>query len=156
MVLVDQVVIIDNNRNRAIQLQQLLVTSKIAEQVKIALNGDHGLLCLDHLDLINKLRGKRVMLILNLETPVANGFEFLEKFSRKHYPGKENILLLAFDDLSSMELKEKAKHRGIKSFIPTQVSLSTLEVTLRAHFIDSKNSKLRRPELKANSPVTLS
>lgn len=61
---------------------------------KVALNGAHAYLHLDHLHLSGKFHDLEVILLLNMHTPLADGFEFLNLYKENSSLPKKQIRIL--------------------------------------------------------------
>jgi response regulator RpfG family c-di-GMP phosphodiesterase len=154
---IDQLIIVDNNSNRAIETQKAILKAEICENIKIAVNGEHALLCLDHLDLHQRMKGKKIMVLLNMETPIMNGLEFLDGMLHKSYPNKEKILIVVLKDLSSPETIERARKKGITEFVTSPIDIPSLNETLVNYFSEKKKTQFarRQEDEVANRPMSL-
>lgn len=96
---------------------------------KVALNGGHAYLHIDHLHLSGKLFDMELVVILNMHTPLSNGFEFLAMFKANCNFPKEQIRVLVLEDkLSQQELEL------LKSYNVELVSLNTLSSAIRTSY----------------------
>jgi len=138
---IDFVLIVDNNSLRVAEAQKKLRESKIGETIKVAVNGEHALVCLEHLNLFNSLKGKKIMVLLNMDTPIMNGMELLESGRFKSLPCKEQILMIVMKDVSSAYSVELAKQKGVTSFISSPVEPSELNQMASEYFGDKSKVK---------------
>lgn len=138
---IDFVLIVDNNSLRVAEAQKHLREARIGETIKVAVNGEHALVCLEHLNLFNNLKGKKILVLLNMETPIMNGIEFIESSRYKNLPGKDLILMVVMKDVSSPYSVEVAKQKGIDSFISTPVDMPALTEMISEYFDKSKAKK---------------
>lgn len=155
---VDHILIVDNNSIRASEIQKSLRSENISESIKIAVNGEHALLCLEHMDLCRTMGGKRIIVMLNPETPIMHGLDFIDKLSCKNYNDNEEILLMVMKDYASPETLEEARRKGIKEFFSTPVDIASLRESIKMHFGEKKEEKvkvMRKPDRGMNRPMTM-
>ena len=134
---IDQIILVDNNHTSTSSIIKALEESGCIENIKTAVNGEHALLCLDHLDLYKRMKGRRVMVILN----TTCGMDFLEGYKWKKYPSKEEILI-AVTDNSAKENIDKARLLGAVDILSTPLKTSEIMDLAERHF-DEKAPKER-------------
>jgi CheY-like chemotaxis protein len=114
---IDYCLIVDSDSDRRNELKKAISKAGLVEEVMAALNGGHGLLCLNQS--LNKIGNKQGVVILNGKTPIMGGFEFLQQLYQgdvKYEMDKLKIVVIS-DDLSEEE-ERKYKAIGIKDFLP--------------------------------------
>jgi response regulator RpfG family c-di-GMP phosphodiesterase len=135
MVTVNQVILVDNDCDSNLCNEKIIKESLLSSEVKITLNGGHALLYLDHIS--HKLdKDFKVLILLNMETPIADGFDFLQGYHKesKKLKHKENIFIVVFSNNLSNEKIEKIKRIGQVNFISSPVSRETLNTLVQNHF----------------------
>ena len=90
---VNQVLLVDNDIRSNSEKENLIKESGLSEQVKVAVNGGHALLNLDQIS--HKLsEDSKMVILLNMETPIANGFDFLNGYKSCSGINKKNTLII--------------------------------------------------------------
>lgn len=57
------------------------------------------------------------IILLDIDMPVMNGFEFIEQFGQWNFPEKENIHIVVFTSSLNPKDKERALGMGVKYFL---------------------------------------
>lgn len=130
---IDHIILVENNHSRAVSALKMLEEAQIAESIKVAVNGEHALLCLDHLDLYMRIRGKKILVILNIDTPITNGIEFLDGYKKRKYPNKEDIMVVVSNNTSPENI-EKALGMGASDVINDPLSANDLSELINKFF----------------------
>lgn len=148
---VQQILLVDNNMSHNHHREEKLREAGIAQEIKIAVNGGHALLYLDHAS--EKIRNSNLVILLNMDTPIANGFDFLEgyKYSKLN---KENILVIVLNDNLDPAKIERTKKFGINTFLSSSFSADELENIIREHFQNQATSA--KPTLSKNTNINYS
>ncbi|HXA00555.1 MAG TPA: hypothetical protein VNW99_01125 [Cytophagaceae bacterium] len=130
---VNQVLLVDNDLRSNSEKENLIKQSGLSEQVKVTVNGGHALLYLDQIS--HKLNDdSRVVILLNMETPIANGFDFLNGYKIYNGINKKNTLIIVMEDNLCTEKIEKTKGLGVCNFINSSFSIDTLNQIVDNHF----------------------
>jgi DNA-binding NtrC family response regulator len=130
---VNQVLLVDNDLSSNSEIEKLIKQSGLSEQVKVTVNGGHALLYLDHIS--HKLSHDfKMVIILNMETPIANGFDFLNGYKTHSEINKENILIIVMQDNLCSEKIERARELGVCHFIKSGFSIDGLNQIVSNHF----------------------
>lgn len=88
--------------------------------VRVALNGGHALLCLDQV--YSHLPHDRLIILLDTQMPIMNGFEFLNEFGRANYRFKNKVtIIMMLSGQNNKNDMEKARQYGISCFIQKPV-----------------------------------
>src|SRR4051812_24536259 len=88
--------IIDNNLIRSSVLEKLLKEGNISSSIKHTLNCGHGLVYLK--EVWEKLRDHKTVIILNVNTPIMDGLEFLDELNTTPYLKSERLTLVALSE----------------------------------------------------------
>ena len=112
-----QVILVNHNPEIKKEIEKSIVDSGIPCQIKNVLNGGHALLHLFHLHLHDKVNEAPILILLNLNTPIVDGLEFLKEYRTLRDFKKENICIAIIDnDLTSIQ-KAKAESLGCPNFL---------------------------------------
>lgn len=121
-----QVILVEHNPASQKEIEKNIREAGITNQVKIALNGGHALLYLDHLHLTDKVKDNQVIILLNLDTPLVDGLSFLKDYQASKNFKKENIQIAVIDDNLSADKKAKAESMGVSCFLSPDISAPAL------------------------------
>jgi CheY-like chemotaxis protein len=149
---IDQIILVDNNQSGSLAAIKNIESAGLAENVKLAVNGEHALLVLDHLDLYKRISGRKIIVILNIDTPIMNGIDFLEGYKWRKYPNKEEILIVVTDN-TARENIEKARSLGAKEVISSPLKTSEISEMADKYFTPKmkvlRKNKFERTQMSA-------
>jgi response regulator of citrate/malate metabolism len=131
----NQVILVNNDSHSNFINDKIIKESGLCSQVKITLNGGHALLYLDHIS--SKLdEDFKVLILLNMETPIADGFDFLHGYFKdsKRIKNKNNICIVVLSNNLSKEKMEKITHIGVPNFIASPLSIDNLKTIVHNYF----------------------
>jgi response regulator RpfG family c-di-GMP phosphodiesterase len=129
---IDHVLLIDNNALRSSTIEKNILEEGLTNNIKTTLNGGHALLYLEHAS--EKIRNSSILILLNVHTPMVNGYEFLESYKELKSVSKNNILIAVInDDLSDDEM-DKIRLMGISAFFSSQNSSQALDSMIKLKF----------------------
>src|SRR6185312_7570729 len=111
-----QIILVNHDNGINNQIQNIMRECGISTNIKIALNGGHALLYLNHLQLCDKTSNGTILVILNMNTPVVDGIKFLSEYKSCRDLNKENICIVVIDDNLDNEKQTKALSLGINRF----------------------------------------
>jgi CheY-like chemotaxis protein len=123
--------------------EKVLHSSGIVKELHITCNGKEAL---EYLQLrAEKNYPLPHVIILDLQMPVLNGFEFIDAFQKLDIPGKADIELVVFTSSSNPSDKQRALSKGIKNYLAKPYLLRGLsDIISRLKITDSpKNNSLR-------------
>jgi CheY-like chemotaxis protein len=124
-----RLLLIDNDRQLNRINERVLSTAGIVNELHIALNGKEGL---DYLySRIEKNYPMPHVIVLDLQMPVLNGFEFLDEFQKMNFAGKSNIEIVVFTSSSNPRDKQRAMSKGIRHYLTKPYLLRGLQDIIR-------------------------
>lgn len=130
---IDYCLIVDSDSNRRNELKKVISNAGLVKDVMAALNGGHGLLCLNQS--LEKLGDKQGIVILNGKTPIMGGFEFLQELYKSEYKlAKDKLKIVVISDDLTAEEENHYKAKGIHDFLPACCSDETFSTVLRRVF----------------------
>lgn len=101
----------------------------IAKEIHSALNGKEAL------DLLNDyFTGDRAIpdiILLDLNMPIMDGFQFIEAFKRLDYPKKEKVLIVVLTSSENPEDIIKAKKMGVDHYLTKPLNEAKLLAVLK-------------------------
>ena len=112
-----QIILVSHNNEANNHIQNSIRECGILVNIKIALNGGHALLYLNHLNLCNKINEGIVLVLLTMDTPVVDGFKFLTEYKGVTDLHKENICVVVVDSTMDEEKRNKAISLGVSNFL---------------------------------------
>ncbi len=117
MSLSNQVLIVESSREVISEVISDLANLNIKADFRVALNNGHALLHIKHLHLEHKIDTIRLLVILNIHTPISNGFDFFKAYNSDEGIDKNKIRILVFEDNLSPWEKEDLEAMGITDFV---------------------------------------
>jgi CheY-like chemotaxis protein len=121
--------------------QKVLTAAGIVDRLSIALNGRQAL------DLLHKHHHDVSVLpdiiLLDLDMPVMDGFQFIDAFNRLSLPDKEKTVFVVFTDSMNPKDKTRAQTMGIKYYLQKPYVLKGIEEVIRKEF--PRTSVLQTP-----------
>jgi response regulator RpfG family c-di-GMP phosphodiesterase len=139
--------LIDNDQKTNAVNAEKIKSSGIGRNVKITVNSGHAFLYLNEMN--EKLSFSRLVILMNMETPIMNGFEFLEAYNVNKALNKNNILIIAFNERLTQEKIQKSRYLGISNFIASDLRIEELQSLVSQHF--NSNADAPRRSFKGNS-----
>ncbi len=132
------ILLIEDNHLTNIFNEKLISKLDMAECVQVAENGQEGL---DYILQRGKFAGngssfpRPELIFLDINTPVMNGWEFLQEFSRLPEAQREKIVIVMLTTSPNPDDERKAKHSGIVSGYKLKpLSKEVLSEIMERHF----------------------
>lgn len=124
MFTVQQVVLIDNDMDGNARKQHVLNSASFSRNLKISVNAGIALL---YLQQQNEILKKTVrLIILNVDTPIMNGFEFLSELKNSTTICTTNLMIAVIKDNLTGNQMEKLRNMGVTNFIDSDICVETL------------------------------
>lgn len=117
MPLSNQVLIVESSRQAISEIIADLTQLNVKADFRVALNNGHALLHIKHLHLESKIDTIKLLVILNIHTPIFNGFDFFKGYNSDEEIDKNKIKILVFEDNLSPWEKEDLETMGITDFV---------------------------------------
>lgn len=148
---IDHCVIIDNNTSRTSLLEQTIKENMVAANIKLTVNCGHGLVYLK--EMWDKVGERKTLVIMNVNTPIMNGSEFLDELKGTPYSKSQAFLLIVLNDTMSEKDKENYIKKGITNFISSPFSIDSIHSLVKAKFNlgESAEKKEGKPQASKNS-----
>ncbi len=135
MFTVHQVVLVDNDLDGNAHKIQKLTQIGFSNHVKVSVNAGIALLYLQQQHEV--LRDVTQLIILNIDTPIMNGFEFLSELKNSKIISSQNLMVAVLkNNLSELQI-DKLKIMGITNFIDEDFCPEMLSKSVKKHFIKS-------------------
>jgi len=124
------VLLVDDDKVFNFLSQRTLERMGFAERIHIANNGKEAL------DLLNDyFTGSLAVpdvILLDLDMPVMDGFQFVAAFKKLKFPEKNNIRIVIVTSSENPRDRQRAEELGIKHYINKPISESSLRSVLDA------------------------
>ena len=135
MICVHQVVLVDNDLDGNARKIQKLNQIGFSNNIKVSVNAGIALLYLQQQNEL--LKDFTQLLIVNVDTPIMNGFEFLSELKNSKIVSTKNIMIAILSDNLTTSQMDKLKIMGIKHFIEEDFCVETLAKSVKKYFIKS-------------------
>lgn len=150
------ILIVDNNHARNSEKERVIKENGISSEVRIAVNAGHALLYLDHIHLNRKIQDSNLVIILNMETPISDGYEFLNSYGHSSNLQKEKIHIIVVNENLCEEKQAKIKKLGVSDFIPDSFPVSAVKEIIEKRFSSSapvvkKAQKIKNEHVQARA-----
>lgn len=96
----------------------------VAEEIRAVLNGKEALEYINH-----ELTGNRILpdiILLDLNMPLMNGFQFIESFKELDFPKKDKVKIVVLTSSENPEDIVKVKKLGINYYLTKPINESKL------------------------------
>lgn len=140
MICVHQVVLVDNDLDGNARKIQKLNQIGFSNNIKVSVNAGIALLYLQQQNEL--LKDFTQLLIVNVDTPIMNGFEFLSELKNSKIVSTKNIMIAILSDNLTTSQMDKLKIMGIKHFIEEDFCMETLAKSVKKYFIKSYSENI--------------
>lgn len=117
--------------------EKILPSSGLASEVHTALNGKHALEYLQAR--LEKGYPLPSIIIVDLDMPIMDGFEFIDAFNALSFPGKNKIEVIVFTSSSSPRDRQKAISKGIRYYLSKPYLVRALHDVITQLKIEDKD-----------------
>lgn len=126
------ILLVDDDSIAIFLLERIVQSTGLANTIYKALNGKEALSLLDHhFDSTNNIPE---VILLDLNMPIMNGFEFLAAFNALDTKAKDNILIIVVTSSTNPEDIEKAREMGIRYFLTKPISAEIVKSIILDEF----------------------
>lgn len=146
-----KILIVDNDHARNSEKERIIQENKLSCEVKVAMNAGHALLYLDHIHLNKKIHDSHLLIILNMDTPICNGYDFLSAYHNSSNLKKDRIHIIIVNENLCEEKKAKIKKYGVSEFIPDSFPADTIKAILEERFNDDPAPKKAQQTIAGNN-----
>ncbi len=145
MVTINQILLVDKDMTANLEADHKIKQASIAKSVKVTMNGGHAMLYLEQIN--EKLLNSPLVILLNIDTPIMNGYEFLHSFNNCKSISKDKILVIVLKDNLSEDKINLLKEKGIQHFIQNDFDPKELSSMISQHY---QNSSAFEPQTAHN------
>ncbi len=128
---INSVLLIEDNEITNFYNKHLFIKNNFVEDVKIATNGQKAIELLSD----PKVKYKPDLILLDLNMPVMNGFEFLDEYEKLDGSIQEEIIIcILTTSLHEEDLEKAKKYPSINQYCKKPLSVSQIQKILTQFF----------------------
>jgi CheY-like chemotaxis protein len=120
------VLLVDDNAVANSTNEKLIINAGLTSEVKVTLNGGHAICYLNQKFSDIPVGENKLLILLDLEMPIMDGFEFLEFYNKCNFLNKENICIAVMTDAYNDADISRAKRLGAFDWIPKPLTIENL------------------------------
>lgn len=124
------ILVVDDDSIANFLIERIVQSTGLAGNISKALNGREALTYLKP----NGSTKKPQVILLDLNMPLMNGFEFIKAYRELDIEGKEDILIILVTSSDNPSDIEKARELGIKYYLTKPLSADTIKGILMSEF----------------------
>jgi CheY-like chemotaxis protein len=124
---IDNIFLVDDDEITNHLHQQLLDYLDIRATIKVANNGEDALDLLEQELSSKKKKRKETLILLDINMPRMNGFEFLEKFNESYKRTYPNVHIALLSSSTNKKDKEKASRYDIEGYLEKPLTEEKLQ-----------------------------
>lgn len=129
---INSVLLVEDNEITNFYNKHLFIKNGFVEEVNIATNGKKAL---DYLYAIDKASSKPDLILLDLNMPVMNGFEFLDEYEKLDSDIRDGIIICVLTTSLHEEDVEKARnYQSVSEYCKKPLSPNQIQRILSQFF----------------------
>jgi CheY-like chemotaxis protein len=126
------ILVVDDDTIANFLIERIVQSTGMAGNISKALNGKEALTIFEnHIYYASPLPE---IVLLDLNMPIMNGFEFLKAYGELEFKDKDQILIILVTSSNNPSDIEKAKQFGIKYYLTKPISAETIRGILTTEF----------------------
>jgi CheY-like chemotaxis protein len=146
---IKRVLLIDDDDVNNFINARLLRKLSITEDIKISSNGEEGLRYLQELSSCSENFPDLILLDINM--PVMDGFEFLERFSTLHFDGKRPTVIMLTTSSNEKDLHQLYQYPEVAGYLNKPLNEAKFISIFQKHFaVDTPEPKMPVAAVLAN------
>ncbi|WP_299700285.1 response regulator [uncultured Pontibacter sp.] len=141
MLKINSILLVDDDKASNFINQLLIKKAAVTDELYIARNGKEAIelirdKCLGHEADVSKMPQ---LILLDINMPVMDGFDFLKAFEELDCPSKASALIAVLTTSLNPKDRERVTAAGITHFLTKPLTKQVLEDLLQAHFERRQN-----------------
>ena len=133
MIQLDTIMLIDDDEITNFINEQLIIEMGMAQEIIVAKNGKEGIVSLEERCRTRKLNCPQLIL-LDINMPVMNGFEFLEHYQDLDLPSNQSIILIMLTSSDNKKDIERMKLSNVIDYLSKPLTVEKLTQVMEKHF----------------------
>ncbi len=124
------ILLVDDDSIANFLIERIVQSTGLARKIVKALNGKEAL------KVFTESSGSSLpeVVLLDLNMPIMNGFEFLQAYRNLEFDEKDSVLIILVTSSNNPEDLEKAREMGIKYYLTKPVSADTIKGIILKEF----------------------
>jgi CitB family two-component system response regulator MalR len=122
------ILLVDDDRVANFLSERIISAMGIAKEVQSVTNGREALKILNHPGETPAFTPDVILLDLNM--PIMNGFEFIQAFHEMNHPQKDRMIIIAVTSSNNIKDIEKAREFGIKHYLTKPISPESVKAII--------------------------
>ena len=127
------ILLVDDDEISNYITQSLIAEMELAPELEVVTNGKIALDFLDHHPLLSKGEEGHMLVFLDLNMPIMDGFEFMGEFEKREWKDKVSVIMLTSS--SSPKDLNSAKHYNFLGYLQKPFSQEDIRQLLQGTFI---------------------
>lgn len=133
------ILLVDDDRVANFLSERIISAMDIAKEVRSVTNGREAL------KILHNHEGAAFVpdvILLDLNMPIMNGFEFIQAFQELDLPLKDKMIIIAVTSSNNSNDIEKARSFGIKHYLTKPISPESIKAIILEHGGSIESGKL--------------
>jgi len=131
----NHILLVDDDTINNFINEKLLKKLDIANKISVALNGEEAITLLKRIcdgqeDLLCP-----ELILLDINMPVMDGFEFLEKYKGLNFPEKQSVIIVMLTTSTNPNDTERLNKAGISGYINKPLTEDKIRGLMQEYFI---------------------
>ena len=124
---VNCILLVDDDETTNIINEMLIMDMDITEELVQARNGKEGI------NLLQQQKNQPELILLDINMPVMDGFDFLEAYNKMEFTGKSSAVIVMLTTSMNPKDVERAKKAGVADYINKPLTEQSLREVLNKH-----------------------
>jgi CheY-like chemotaxis protein len=134
LMLQKNILVVDDDTIANFLLERIVLSTGMARNVSKALNGKEALKIFQNH--IYEATPLPEVVLLDLNMPIMNGFEFLQAYSELEFEEKGDTLIILVTSSNNPTDMERAKEFGVKYYLTKPINAETIRGIISKEFTD--------------------
>jgi CheY-like chemotaxis protein len=136
MSLINQILLIDDDDVNNYINSRLLKKLAISDNIQIAVNGEEGL---SYLYPLTNAPEEDIpdLILLDINMPVVDGFEFLERFTNLKFEEKQPVVVMLTTSSNEKDISRVNLHPGVANYLNKPLTEEKIKSILQKHFSET-------------------
>jgi CheY-like chemotaxis protein len=134
MELKKNILVVDDDAVAIFLIEKIVTSTGLAGNVYKALNGKEALAFFNSGPGTDNGKNRPEVVLLDLNMPIIDGFEFLEAYNTMNLPGAEKAVIIVVTSSYHPHDMQKAKAMGIKHYLTKPISAGNVRDIILKEF----------------------